>query len=109
MNDFPRPVSLTLLRSAESCANGKTCPAVRQAPDRTLLITGKLVGAGPGRTTVSLPAGLLPELPAELDGTVLVTGALVTDPAVTAQMAIGPGEAGIEVAAARMPEVARCA
>jgi hypothetical protein len=46
-----------------------------------------------------------PAVDASDRGTIVVTGTLVTDPALLAQLAIGPGEAAVEIPAGLLPEV----
>jgi hypothetical protein len=46
-----------------------------------------------------------PAVDASDRGTVVVTGTLVTDSQILAQLAIGPGEAAVEIPAGLLPEV----
>ena len=98
-----------LIKLRGDCPDGRTCPAIQQeAAGGNLWITGQLMGSGPSGTTVKVPGSLVPELRPGPDGGVMITGREVTDPDVRAQMAIGPGETGIEVPAEQIPEVSGC-
>jgi hypothetical protein len=101
---------LTKIRGTDTdqCADGRTCPAVHETSRGTLMIIGHLVTRlddrhtviGTGGTCVDVPDTLLPELAAatqDSGGMLRIAGDLVTDPEALSQMAIGPGEAAIEI------------
>lgn len=109
-------MSLTTIRSNDKyCDNGRTCPHVSATGRGTLVVQGYLPAAAiPGipaeDVAVEVPLDLLPELagaPGALhltgNGTVVIHGPAVTDPAVLAELTIPPGEAAIEVPAAVLP------
>ena len=118
-------MELTMIRG--DCPDGRTCPAVRRWADRgTLLVTGTLITdpallselpVGQGEAVVEVPDTLIPEVAAgdgntwpaihRADrGTLLVTGTLITDPALLSELPVGQGEAVVEVPDTLIPEVA---
>ena len=61
---------LTKLRG-DTCPDGRTCPAVHQTDQGTLMIIGSVVtdpealrhlAIGPGETAIEVPAALIPEV-----------------------------------------------
>lgn len=62
---------LIKLRGPADCPDGRTCPAVHLAEDRSLRIIGRIVtdpeelaqmAIGPGEVAIAVPAELIPEV-----------------------------------------------
>jgi hypothetical protein len=62
---------LTKLRGDDSCPDGRTCPAVHQTDQGTLVVIGSVVtdpealaqlAIGPGETAIEVPVSLVPEV-----------------------------------------------
>lgn len=107
---------IVLLRDA--CGSGRTCPNINSTDRGSYVVQGYIVSSGqtlePGHATVEVPLSLLPELASANPraglfltdrGTVLVSGAQVTDPDVLAELNMPATENAVEVPRSVLPEL----